>query len=253
VSRLTLCLLCPSGKGPSRRDRRVTLLAEVADRFVNAYGVPSLGNRSNPVDELFYILLSARTPEVNYVRCYRALKEKFPRLTDLAAAPVPRIARCIRDAGLANKRARQFKVIARTLLRQLGSNPARGLRRMRAEEAYAFLHALPGVAAKSAACVMMYSLGFDVFPVDVHARRIGTRLGVLPEGLDHRAAQAKLPAFVPDGRSKELHVGFVIHGRTVCLPRRPACERCMLADLCRFGRAELKNRGGKHGQRRGNR
>jgi endonuclease III len=229
-------------RASSARARALALLGEVANRFVSAYGVPLLGNRANPVDELFYILLSARTPELKYLRCYRELRKRFPRLEDLAAASLPELRSCIRDLGLANKRSRHIQRIARRLICRFGPNPARALRRMSAEEVYLFLLGLPGIAAKSALCVMMYSLGWDVFPVDVHARRIATRLGVLPRGLDHRAAQAVLPGVVPEGRSKELHVGFVIHGRKVCLPRRPACDRCMLLKLCRFGRAEMRRK-----------
>jgi endonuclease III len=242
VSRLTVQLLGKKLRASSGRARAVALLGEVANRFVAAYGVPLLGNRANPVDELFYILLSARTPEIKYLRCYRELRNRYPRLEDLATTSLPELRSCIRDLGLANKRSKHIKRIARRLIHRFGTIPTRALRRMSAEDVYLFLVGLPGIAAKSALCVMMYSLSWDVFPVDVHARRIATRLGVLPRGLDHRAAQAVLPGVVPEGRSKELHVGFVVHGREVCLPRRPACNRCMLLDLCRFGKAELRRR-----------
>ena len=242
MSRLTVRLLGKKVRVTSRRKRALALLDEVTDRFVATYGVPLLGNRPNPVDELFYILLSARTPETRYLRIHRELRKRFPRLEDLAAASIRDLRSCIHDAGLANKRAPQIKEIARRLRQRFGQKAAFALRRMSAGDAYSFLLRLPGIAAKSALCVMMYSLGWDVFPVDVHARRIATRLGVLAKGLDHRGAQALLPAVVPEGRSKELHVGFVLHGREVCLPRRPACESCMLVDLCRFGRAELNRR-----------
>jgi hypothetical protein len=59
---------------------------------------------------------------------------------------------------------------------------------------------------------MMYSLALDVIPVDVHARRIAVRLGALPKDTDHPTAQVRLPGYIPDGRSKDLHVGFVDAG-----------------------------------------
>jgi endonuclease-3 len=242
MSSLTVALLGAAVPARKRRVRGAALLAEVADRFVRVYGAPSLGNFADPVEELFYILLSARTAEVKYLRSHRALRTRYPTLEDLAKAPVKGIQACIADAGLSRKRARQVKEIAGRLLRHPGPDASDLLRKMSAEEVFAFLTGLPGVAAKSALCVMMYSLGWDVFPVDVNARRVATRLGLLRPGLEHRAAQASLPAFVPEGRSKELHVGFVVHGRTVCPPRRPACERCPLNDLCPFGRRELRKR-----------
>jgi endonuclease III len=212
----------------------------VADRLVARYGVPSLGNFRDPVEEIFYILLSARTAEIKYLRSHRALRARFPTTADLAAAPVAKIRDCIAEAGLSNKRARQIKKIAVALTRRLGARPSATLRAMSAAEAFSFLVGLPGVAGKSALCVLMYSLGHDVFPVDVHVRRISIRLGLLPEGIEHRRAQALLPVYVPEGRSKELHVGLVVHGREVCQPKRADCEHCFLNDLCPTGKRELR-------------
>lgn len=235
MSKLTLELLDKQVQ-PKHRARRMELLTTVTDRFVARYGVPSLGNYSDPIEEIFYILLSARTAEVKYLRSHRALRERFPRLADLAAASVKDIRACIVEAGLSKKRASQIKQIAGKLLNELGDDPSATLRSMAAADAFTFLMGLPGVADKSALCVLMYSLGHDVFPVDVHARRIAVRLGVLPKGIEHRPAQALLPAFVPEGRSKELHVGFVVHGRQVCQPLRPSCEQCFLNDICKHGK-----------------
>lgn len=218
----------------------MALLETVTDRLVSHYGVPSLGNYADSVEEIFYILLSARTPEIKYLRSHKALRERFPTTADLASASVEDIRACIAEAGLSNKRARHIKGIARTLTKQLGADPSAKLQAMPDAEAFAFLLGLPGVAEKSALCVMMYSLGHDVFPVDVHVRRIAVRLGILPEGIEHRPAQALLPAFVPAGRSKELHVGLVIHGRDVCQPKRPNCSKCFLKDLCRHGKKETR-------------
>jgi endonuclease III len=242
VSRLTAKLLHVALPRKSRAERWMAVLDQVTDRLVAAYGTPSLGNLRDPVDEIIYILLSARTAEVKYSRSYAALRSRYPRIADLATTSVEDIYACIEDGGLANKRAAQVKGIAAKLTRVLGDNPSRRLRGMPAEEVFSFLRGLPGVAEKSALCVMMYSLGWDVFPVDVNARRIATRLGLLQDRLDHRGAQARLPPFVPEGRSKELHVGFIVHGREVCKPIKPSCISCILKDLCKFGQSQARKR-----------
>jgi endonuclease III len=239
VSKLTLELFGSKPPATGRR-QRVDLLTTVTDRLVARYGTPSLGNYADPVEEIFYILLSARTAEIKYLRSHRALRARFPTTADLAAASVKDIQACIADGGLANKRAGQIKGIAEALTRELGADPSSCLRTMPATEAFSFLLGLPGVAEKSALCVLMYSLGHDVFPVDVHARRIAVRLGVLPVGIEHRPAQALMPAFVPEGRSKELHVALVVHGREACQPKRADCPRCVLNDVCRHGKKEMK-------------
>ncbi len=235
MSQLTVTLV-PASKVPRRRTRWPQFFATVADRLVATHGVPSLGNLRDPVREIFYIVLSARTTDGQYRKTYRALRSAFPSLADLSNASVEDVLACISDGGLANKRAEQVPRIAKALLSQLGHDPSRQLRAMSAREAFDFLNALPGMGPKSALCVMMYSLDHDAFPVDVNVQRVASRLGAIPAGLKHWQAQQRLPALVPEGRSKDLHIGLVVHGRSICLPRTPRCESCVLSDLCRCDR-----------------
>jgi endonuclease III len=241
MSQLTVELV-PASKVSRQRMRWLPIFSSAADRLVASYGIPSLGNFRNPVREIFYIVLSARTTDEQYRKTYRNLHARFPALEDLANTTVKEIVSCIAKGGLANKRAAQVRDIARTLLSEFGNDPSRRLRRMSAREVFAFLTNLPGMGPKSALCVMMYSLGHDTFPVDVNVQRIAARFGVLPARLKHWQAQQRLPAFVPEGRSKELHIGLVVHGRSVCLPRKPRCEICVLSDLCDHGKKQLNAR-----------
>lgn len=246
MSKLTVELLSSRLRTRSRWRERFNV---IADRLVAAHGVPSLGNFLDPVREIFYIVLSARTTDAQYRRTYRALRRRFPNLTDLAAAKDRDVIPCIVGGGLANKRASQVRRIAARLVAELGKAPAKRLREMAAYEVYEFLTGLPGMGPKSALCVMMYSLGFDAFPVDVNVQRIASRIGALPSRLKHYQAQNRLPGLIPSGRSKELHIGMVVHGRTVCLPRSPRCHDCVIQDLCNFGkRRARKQEAGKNGE-----
>jgi len=208
----------------------------VCNRLVTCYGVPSLGNLDNPVWEIFYILLSAQTTEVQYSRAYRDLRRAYPTLRDLADASLKDVQECIWDCGLVTKRALSIIQISQRLLMELGSRPATRLRMMCPEDCFAFLTGLPGIGPKSALCVMMYSLGFDVFPVDVHVHRVAERIGALEKGLSQRQAQKKLPLLVPDSRCKELHITMLVHGRVKCVPQNPLCTECPIQSLCRLGR-----------------
>ena len=212
------------------------LLVEVTERLVRQHGTPTLGNYRDPVREIFYIMLSARTTEVLYRRAHGALLRRFPKLEQLAAARLSDVYACIAVAGLGTKRAVQVRDIAAKLVADFPRQPSAALRRMSPRDAFDYLTALPGMGPKSALCVMMYSLDHDVFPVDVHVGRIIRRLGIGRTLVKHYQAQRRLPVFVPDGKSKELHVALVAHGRTFCLPSRPKCSECPLNDLCRFGR-----------------
>ena len=226
------------------RSRWPAIWAEIADRLVAEHGVPGLGNFRNPVKEIFYILLSAKTADAQYRRTNRALHLAYPTLAALAAAKVKGVRACIESGGLAATRARQIVALAKALLKAGAPNPSRYLRSLDPDAAFWFLTSLPGVGPKSAFCIMMYSLGMDVFPVDVNVIRIAERLGSIPRGLDHTKAQKALASIAPDGRSKELHIGLVVHGRAVCTPRNPKCGSCSLLDLCPTGRKSQRN--GEH-------
>jgi endonuclease III len=208
----------------------------VTHRLKQKYGSPQLGNFDDPIKEIFFILLSARTSEKLYVRAMEKLFSRFPTLDTLAQADAKSVMDCISGAGLGLKRSTLVLELSARLLNDLGDNPQAALRNMSAEEAFQFLTGLPGVGAKSALCVMMWSLNFDVFPVDINVQRIAARLGVLPEGIKHYQAQQQLPRHVPQGLSKDLHTVFMVHGREVCTPGKPKCHNCELTDLCKFAK-----------------
>lgn len=241
MSTLTVELL--EGKKKGRLRLWPGRFSEIADRLVAVYGVPTLGNCEDAIREVVYIVLSAKTTDAQYRRTHAALVTRFPTVKALAGAAVKDIASHIEGGGLANKKAAQLKRIAATLL-ELPGDPESALRAMPAREVYSFLTQLPGVGPKSALCIMMCSLGFDVFPVDVNVSRVASRLGAVPSGLKHYHYQKLLPPMIPEGRSKELHVGLVVHGRTVCLPGKPKCQECQLVHLCRVGQRRVRRQRG---------
>jgi endonuclease-3 len=96
-----------------------------------------------------------------------------------------------------------------------------------------YLTSLPGISRKSALCIMMYSLGRAVFPVDTHVWRVARRLGwTAPRPKPTDRHERDLEAAVPRELRYSLHVNMVAHGCLVCLPYDPRCDRCVLADLC---------------------
>jgi len=225
----------------SRQTHWRGVFGQVCNRLVTAYGRPTLGNYRDPVREILYIVLSAKTTERLYQRAYRGLKRRYKTLPQLADADIAGIEDCIRGAGLAKKRAPQIQKLAQKLIADLGPNPSRKLRKLEPETAFRYLVGLPGVGPKSALCVMTMSLDADVFAVDANVQRVAGRLGALPDNLKHYEAQKRLPSLVPIGRSRDLHVGLVIHGRRICLPRAPRCDGCVLLDLCKFGKTRMRD------------
>ena len=232
MSDLTLSLL---ERKPSRRAKQwQARVAAITDLLVAQYGTPSLGNFRNPVKAIFYIVLSARTTESLYKEAHKQLFERFPTLQEIANAPLAKLRACVAVAGLGKKRAEQIKRIAGKLLSDFGKRSTARLRGLSAMEAYSYLRTLSGVGPKSALCIMMYSLGFDVFPVDTHAHRMLCRIGLMPSGRKHYHAQIMLPAFVPPNYSNKLHVALILHGRRICKSRLPHCSSCELSIFCKY-------------------
>lgn len=212
-------------------------LREAAERLFAEYGLPRLGNFRDPVKEIFYILLSAKTTDAQYRATHRRLWQRFPRLEDLARANLRDIRACVASGGLAYKRGPQIRRTARALIAAGGHRPSQFIQRLEVESVYHFLSNLSGMGPKSALCVMMYSLNADALPVDANVQRIAERMGAIPPSLKHYQAQRRLAAIAPSGVCRTLHVGMVAHGRRICLPRKPKCGSCVLVDLCRRGRS----------------
>ncbi len=189
-----------------------------------------LGNKRNPLDEYLYIYLSLRTHERGFDAAYKGFKRRFPTWQSAFRATRKQIARAIRPAGLADQKAGRIKQALRIIKSAFGEVSLRRLKHCSADDAEAFLMRLPGIGVKSARCIMMYALGFDVLPVDTHVARISTRLGWIDVG--QTDLHDELQDLVPPSLRFGLHVRFVQHGRAICRGQHPKCARCCLAGIC---------------------
>lgn len=211
----------------------------VVTRLVNTYGLPRHGNPRRPLDDLFYIILSNKTAPASAARVYNALRRAFSSWDHITAAELPRLRVLLEPAGLGNIRAAQIVGIAERLRQQFGRVTLKPLRRWPAAQAEAFLSDLPGVSLKVAKCVMMYTLGFPVLPVDTHVHRIAVRLGWTTR---KRADQChdELEALVSPAMRYAFHVACVAHGRAVCRPFVPRCDSCVIRRCCAYYKAKAE-------------
>jgi endonuclease-3 len=95
------------------------------------------------------------------------------------------------------------------------------------------LEALPGVGRKTANVVLNVAYGEPTIAVDTHIFRVGNRTG-MAAGKDPLAVELKLEQVVPDKYRLHAHHWLILHGRYTCLARRPSCETCIIADLCKW-------------------
>lgn len=209
---------------------------KVAGALKNRYRDFNHHNLKNPLDELLFIICSTKTGEASYRSTYRALKETFPTHLRIAEAPAEYIARPIISGGLSNQKAQAIRDLLDIIVAKFGEPTLKPLRKMSDEDAEAFLLSLPGVGKKVARCVLMYSLGRQVFPVDTHCWRIARRLGwVRPTQKDKHCAPRdmdRLQSKIPLELRYSLHVNMISLGREICTPAYPRCYECPITAWC---------------------
>ncbi|MBX9787505.1 MAG: hypothetical protein K2Y37_01190 [Pirellulales bacterium] len=217
---------CRTRASKTRRAERVTRVLE------DLHGTPDLGNKEDPLDELVFIVLSQMTTSKSFGRVFDRLKRAVTSWDQLVDMPVRRLKSIIKDAGLSNQKAPKLKAIMRRLRADFGVVNLDALRGMDDQAAHEYLISLPGVGTKSAKCVLMYSLGRDVLPVDTHVARLTSRLGLLASDTTTYSIHDALEAIVPPSIRYSLHVNAIVHGRTVCVATSPRCHQCPLKRAC---------------------
>jgi endonuclease-3 len=209
-------------------------VAAVLEALEAAYGRPTIARPRPPIDELILTILSQNTSDTNRDRAWRSLRRLFPSWEAARKAPRARIEAAIRAGGLARVKSRVIQEVLRSVHAQVGGIDLGFLRDLPQEEAKAWLRQFRGVGDKTAACVLLFSCGLPVFPVDTHIHRVTRRLGWI--GPDATAAEAHraLAGLIPPHRCLTAHVNFITLGRQVCRPQRPRCPSCPLRRCCPY-------------------
>jgi endonuclease-3 len=193
--------------------------------------------RSDPLDMLIGTLLSQNTNDRNSHRAYVELRKRFPTWKKVSEAPAASIASAIRIGGMKNQKSRRIKALLRRVHDEYGSYRLRGIETMSNDEVIVSLTSYHGIGFKTAACVLLFSLRREVFPVDTHVHRICNRLGLVKTKNPDQTFQAMRP-LVPGRKSYSFHTNLIRFGRTVCLAQRPRCGHCPLYEECDFSEKE---------------
>ena len=220
-------------------DREFRIRA-IEQRLRTAYGQPRHFNPEDPLDDLIFLVLSRMTQEIKYVRTYSRLRASLSTWNAVRDAPQDELEMLIHEAGLAPTKAAQIQSILCAVEAREGVLSLHRLGSMDNDKVETYLATLPGVARKTALCVMLYTLGRHVLPVDTHVWRVAQRLGLAARGRWTEWRGRALEAEVPRELRGSLHVTMVAHGREVCRAKAPMCDRCTLLDLCPTAGASLQ-------------
>ena len=181
-------------------------------------------NFGSPFELLVSVILSAQATDVGVNRATGPLFAVANTPEAIAALGVGGLKDYIRSIGLFNTKAENVVRMCEMLLAEHdGEVP-------RSREA---LEALPGVGRKTANVVLNTAFGEPTIAVDTHIFRVANRTRIAP-GKTVRQVEDKLMRFVPPDYRVDAHHWLILHGRYVCVARRPRCGSCVIEDLCEF-------------------
>jgi endonuclease-3 len=176
-----------------------------------------------PFELLVAVVLSAQATDKSVNLATRSF---FPTTPEkIAAMGVANLEKHIKRIGLFRTKAKNLVALSEIILREHGGEvPAE-------REA---LERLPGVGRKTANVVLNTAFGQPTVAVDTHIFRVANRTRLAP-GKDPREVEDRLVKFTPPEFLRNAHHWLILHGRYVCLARKPGCPECVIRDLCEFG------------------
>jgi endonuclease-3 len=214
-------------------------IAEVLDRLEtcwhNEASPPDL-KHSEPLDGLILTVLSQHTNDRNRDTAFSRLKERYPAWEKAVLAGRGAVEDAVRPAGLAPTKAGYILEILKIVREDFGLCSLLSLAGRGRDEIREYLLSLPGVGAKTAACVLLFDMGLPAFPVDTHIARFCQRVGFVPDKTPAGEICKLMEREVAPARCLGGHVNIIEHGRNICKARAPLCEKCPASPLCRQGR-----------------
>jgi endonuclease-3 len=178
----------------------------------------------NPFTLLVAVVLSAQATDAGVNKATPALFAAADTPEKLVALGEDRVRDLVKTIGLFRTKAKNVVGLSAKLVAEHGGEVPHS------REA---LEALPGVGRKTANVVMNIAFGEPTIAVDTHIFRVGNRTG-LATGKTPLEVEQKLERVVPDKYKRHAHHWLILHGRYTCVARKPRCEHCIIADLCKW-------------------
>ena len=183
----------------------------------------------NPYQLLVAVILSAQCTDKRVNMITPALFEAFPTPAALAAATQEQVYELIKSCSYPNNKAKSLLGMARKLVEEYHGEVPDDIDN---------LMSLPGVGRKTANVILSVVYYRPAMAVDTHVFRVAERLGLTTGSRSPRATEEKLTGNIPVDMIARAHHWLILHGRYVCKARKPECDTCFLADVCRYHERE---------------
>jgi len=181
---------------------------------------------SNPYELIVAVALSAQCTDKRVNMVTPALFERFPTVTDMAAAKVDEVFTYIKSISYPNNKAKHLVGMAQMLVEKFNSEVPGKI-----DE----LVLLPGVGRKTANVIASVVFDQPTMAVDTHVYRVSRRIGLAPvTATTPLAVEKELIKHIPEELVPKAHHWLILHGRYICVARSPKCAECGLKPFCLF-------------------
>ena len=192
------------------------------ERLRDLYPAVTELDHTNPFQLLIATILSAQTTDKSVNSITPTLFGRYPTAHDLAGADPAAIQVIIKPTGFFRAKTRSIIAASRKLVDAFGGEVP-----PRMDD----LTTIPGIGRKTANVILGAGFGIPGFAVDTHVTRLSNLLGLV-KTKDPVKIEAYVTKMVPPEEWTALSLRLILHGRRICIARRPKCEECVLNDFC---------------------
>ncbi|HEY9083083.1 MAG TPA: endonuclease III [Vicingaceae bacterium] len=182
-------------------------------------------NYSNPYELLVAVILSAQCTDKRVNMVTKDLFERFPNANELAIADIEEVFEYIRSVSYPNNKAKHIVGMANMLV-----NDFKNVVPSDIDE----LQKMPGVGRKTANVIASVIYNKPAMAVDTHVFRVAERLGLTTNAKTPFAAEKQLVKHLPEEVIPIAHHWLILHGRYICVARKPKCDKCEITHFCKY-------------------
>ena len=205
---------------------RKLLFNSVIDYFLRTMPVAETElEYSNPFHLIVAVILSAQCTDKRVNQITPALLKRYPDATSMSEAEPAEIFDYIKSCSYPNNKAKHLAGMAKKLVELFdGQVP----------EDIDDLQKLPGVGRKTANVIASVVYNKPAMAVDTHVFRVAARIGLTVNAKNPLETEKQLVKYIPEELVATAHHWLILHGRYVCIARKPLCEKCGLTDVCKY-------------------
>lgn len=212
-------------------------ILKIISELEKKYKTNVKSSKGGILDALIAAKLSQNTTDKTSYIAFKNLKKKYKTWDVLTNAPLNEIKKQIKVCGMADTKSKNIKNMLNLMKKKYGTLNLDFLKKYKNEKIYDELLQYKGIGVKTVSCVLAFSMGREVFPVDTHIHRILNRLGIVKTKSPEETFE-KSEALIPGRKKITFHRNLIKFGREICKSNRPLCGLCLLYDYCGFAGKE---------------